>query len=1038
MVPYDEHPLIDQHLAQFKDDTFPKELEGFTRLYVDAIAVPSVYWPGKQLLVVYGSADYVKRRTTEELNPSLKSLLLTIRYQLLTDEQDTLSGYISQWKHEVQKLWGSVAERDHQLHDQKLTVMQLQLQRQELMGERDQLQSRLREQHLILDRDRLLTRLRERDLSRDHARLQDQMNARAQELIAARDQAAAERDRLYGDLNVVYRTKAWRLMSAYWQARSEGLPGILKLLFKGLILLVLAPFAIVYFLIRTVYHVLIPRNLRIAFWEVRWSLIHRSGAKRESSKHMSWYTYAFDTYKRERMETYSADMQGLRCPYVPGMVSVVLPVYNGADMLEESLQSILDQTYTNFELIAIDDGSTDETGAILDRYAERDARIRVIHQKNRKLPRTLSRGCRIARGEFLTWTSNDNRMKPNFLRHMVLCLTRHPKWDMIYANVDIIDEDGSPLRSSDWYLHYQQPPGSEHIYLPEDPSELGVWPNNYVGAAFMYRNRAAWLLGDYSPHRFTTEDYDYWMRVNDLLTLRHSDFREPVYDYRFHSKSLTARDKELGITTSRERLMVFEDFRRDFCLNPLVWVMDVNASDARARRFASRLRRHALNAGHVVYEHGQLNLADLPRLWVPAIYIQLASAASRINAPPVELPASMLKALIVIGDELPTEIGGDWDMCLTTLVVATPVRLAKEYQGWFVVSDSDLNTLFAAIDIRARSHHLELIEEEIVRPQLSECKVSVIICAYKRQDRLAQAVASAARQTFSADDFEVLVVNNDAENASFQSDMERLRTEYFRDRPHRLRTVTCPIPGLSHARNAAVGEAKGEVLCFLDDDAEVAPTWVEHIWTAFASHSKAGIIGGHIKLKVPEPRPRILYPGLEKYWSQFVTNLRGYSEVTSWWEFPWGANWSARKTVLFEIGGFRTSYGRRRHNFGGGEEVVAAALAQRLGHSVAVLPEAEALHDVEPHRYTWEHIKRTQIAGALANYQMQKALYVPMEASIPHTLATILHTPADPSIDGPRGIQRRDRRYRRSAYMHLLRQQIRDRRGRRSKPIATR
>ena len=134
-----------------------------------------------------------------------------------------------------------------------------------------------------------------------------------------------------------------------------------------------------------------------------------------------------------------------------------------------------------FKVIAINDGSTDETGAILDEYARRDSRIHAIHQENRKIPRTLSRGFRAALGEFLTWTSVDNRLAPDFMEQMVSCLQRHPDWDMVYANLDIIDEDGKPLTESSWYRDYYSPPGSEHIHLPEDPPELNIWPNNYVG-----------------------------------------------------------------------------------------------------------------------------------------------------------------------------------------------------------------------------------------------------------------------------------------------------------------------------------------------------------------------------------------------------------------------------------------------------------------------------------------------------------------------------------------------------------------------------
>ncbi|WP_036702670.1 hypothetical protein, partial [Paenibacillus sp. OSY-SE] len=63
------------------------------------------------------------------------------------------------------------------------------------------------------------------------------------------------------------------------------------------------------------------------------------------------------------------------------------------------------------------------------------------------------------------------------------------------------------------------------------------------------------LLGDYSSYKHTLEDYDYWMRVNSLFELKHVTFDEPIYDYRWHDKSLTASDQELGITSNRYKLM---------------------------------------------------------------------------------------------------------------------------------------------------------------------------------------------------------------------------------------------------------------------------------------------------------------------------------------------------------------------------------------------------------------------------------------------------------------------------------------------------
>jgi glycosyltransferase involved in cell wall biosynthesis len=139
-------------------------------------------------------------------------------------------------------------------------------------------------------------------------------------------------------------------------------------------------------------------------------------------------------------------------------------------MIAGSIDSVLAQTYPHFELIIVDDGSTDETPRIAAEYARRDPRVRVITQDNQKIPRALNRGFREARGEFLTWTSCDNRLKPAFCTRLVSCLQRHPCWDMAYANLDLIGEDGEYLRGTGYFEGYQRPWGSEHIFRPRRSS----------------------------------------------------------------------------------------------------------------------------------------------------------------------------------------------------------------------------------------------------------------------------------------------------------------------------------------------------------------------------------------------------------------------------------------------------------------------------------------------------------------------------------------------------------------------------------------
>jgi glycosyltransferase involved in cell wall biosynthesis len=664
----------------------------------------------------------------------------------------------------------------------------------------------------------------------------------------------------------------------------------------------------------------------------------------------------------------------MKTPSEAGLVSVVAAALKNATMVEEAIESVLAQEYDQLELIIVDDGSTDATPDIVDAWAAKDARIRVVHQENQTLPRALSNGFRLARGEFLSWTSDDNRLKPDFLEKMVACLQRHPHWDMAYANQDIIGDDGEYLYGSGWFEGYQGPPGSPHVYLPENTGELNTWPNNYVGAAFMYRDRVLDLLGDYSPNRFTIEDYDYWMRVNELMNLRHADFDDRVCDYRFHPKSLTSKEKELQILDLREELMVFDDFRRDFALSPLVWVFGESPSSQNGRSYLEDLRARAEAAGHLVGLPDGCDPALLPRLWFPVVYVAWADDPNDGPDIPSDLPSGSLNVLLTDSEDLPGTTNAGWHLCATTAQTEGRARLDGAFQGWYGLPSAKI--AFAALDVRARSHHLRAIEDEAYDETGTEIDASVIVCTYRRNECLEKCLRSLAVQTVGHDRYEILLVNNHP--ADDLSDLvDELREELFADRPDRLRLIVCPLKGLSFARNAGIGEARGDVLCFVDDDAVADGDWLEGILETFHEDPCRGVVGGHILLVPPEPGPRWLQPDMWGFWSHFEPGYPEVKEVENWWEFPWGANWSARRDVLLKIGGFRYGYGRKGDDFGGGEEVVAAALARRIGYTVAIQPGSVVYHHVHPERFTRKDLRKTMRAGTIVNYRMQRDLYIP-------------------------------------------------------------
>ena len=103
-------------------------------------------------------------------------------------------------------------------------------------------------------------------------------------------------------------------------------------------------------------------------------------------------------------------------------ISVIIPVYNVADYLPQCLDSVLGQDHGDLEVIVIDDGSTDSSGAICDEYAEKDSRMRVIHQANAGAAAAKNAGLRVATGEYLSFVDSDDYLEPNVYGHMLRVL----------------------------------------------------------------------------------------------------------------------------------------------------------------------------------------------------------------------------------------------------------------------------------------------------------------------------------------------------------------------------------------------------------------------------------------------------------------------------------------------------------------------------------------------------------------------------------------------------------------------------------------
>lgn len=219
-------------------------------------------------------------------------------------------------------------------------------------------------------------------------------------------------------------------------------------------------------------------------------------------------------------------------------ISVLLPVYNHAEFIRSAIEGVQRQTYKNWELIIINDGSTDNLLEILKEYTG-DPRIRMYTQDNQRLPNTLTNLHNLATGQFVTWTSADNIMEPQMLEILSKNLLLRPEISMVFADVAIIDDKGDFMG----YGYREMNRDKNNLYvmrLPHDTEALDVECDNYINACFMYRLDAVKAMkGQHSADLEGLEDYDFWLRLRTFGEIVHIRNQEPLYRYRVHANTMS-------------------------------------------------------------------------------------------------------------------------------------------------------------------------------------------------------------------------------------------------------------------------------------------------------------------------------------------------------------------------------------------------------------------------------------------------------------------------------------------------------------------
>lgn len=206
------------------------------------------------------------------------------------------------------------------------------------------------------------------------------------------------------------------------------------------------------------------------------------------------------------------------------LVSVVVPTYNGATFVRQTIESVLAQSYAPLELIVCDDGSSDATLEIVRSFGDR---LRLVQQQNRGVAAARNRAVSEARGELVAFLDHDDVWEPELLSTLVPQLLAHPEWGLVYADSWVIDAQGARWGRRGHWLSYAQGEVFEPLLVGNFiPVETTLLRTNF------FRE-----LGGYDERLFFLEDYELCLRVARRAPVGFHP--QPLASYRVHERNLS-------------------------------------------------------------------------------------------------------------------------------------------------------------------------------------------------------------------------------------------------------------------------------------------------------------------------------------------------------------------------------------------------------------------------------------------------------------------------------------------------------------------
>ncbi len=443
-------------------------------------------------------------------------------------------------------------------------------------------------------------------------------------------------------------------------------------------------------------------------------------------------------------------------------ITVIMSVYNGEKYLREAIDSILGQTFKDFEFLIIDDGSTDSSVEIIRSYT--DPRIRLIQNgKNIGLTRSLNKGIKLARGEYIARMDADDISLPERIEKQIEYLDYHPDVGVLGTRFFEIDKNGNVRRE---------------IYVPLSKRNIErqlYTINCFCHSSVMMRRSCIEKVGLYDETIKYAQDYELWLRMIDVCQLENHP--ELLHKWRYNTRT--------GISVKKS------------------YEQNKNAEEIREKHIKRKLKANLIDYKYLT----QLVRANPNDKLIASLFFQ-DYEKSKNHDLAEQLTCLQLKYLHENKKwAYLNEIGKIYKeqnkQHVAFMCFVESLRLKPEQPDIFALAESLKESVKPVIPAKLKGNN---------------CAVSVIMATYNRPESIGESIQSVLNQTFQ--DFELIVINDGGtdEVRKVIDSLNSNKIKYYR------LDKNC---GHTTALNEGILQANGKYIAYLDDDDIYYPKHLE-------------------------------------------------------------------------------------------------------------------------------------------------------------------------------------------------------------------